>query len=78
VGIKHTKHLFESIELRKIDKKSVDICVMSPDLVLPGNNGKKIYLKDMGVNYLKVIVAKEKKDLIVITAYWFAKTRLKV
>lgn len=51
---------------------------MNPDLILPGNNNKKIYLKDMGVNYLKVIVAKEKKDLTVITAYWFAKARLKV
>ncbi len=42
---------------------------------------ESISLRDInkaGVNYLKVIVAEEGFDIVVITAYWFAKARLKV
>ena len=38
---------------------------------------KKAYLKDMGKNYLKVIIVEEEGSLVILTAYWFAKTRLK-
>lgn len=78
MNIVYTKHLLESIKLRNIDKKLVDTCIFNPDKILPGNNNKKIYLKDMGINYLKVIVAQEVNNFVIITAYWFAKTRLKV
>lgn len=77
MGIIYTKHLEESISLRGIDKNFVDICVKSPDKILPAFENKKAYFKDFGVNYLKVIIVEEGFDLVVITAYWFAKTRLK-
>lgn len=78
MNIVYTKHLLESIHLRNIKKELVTICVNKPDKVLPATGNKNAYLKDFGVNYLKVIVAEENSKLIVITAYWFAKARLKV
>ena len=53
------------------------MCVKKPDMVLPAKDRRKAYLKDMGVNYLKVIVVEDGNKLVVITAYWFAKKRLK-
>lgn len=73
----YTKHLIESIDLRNIKKDFVVICVSKPDKILQATGNKKAYFKDFGVNYLKVIVVEEGFDLVVITAYWFAKTRLK-
>ena len=31
----------------------------------------------MGKNYLKAIIVEEEGNLVILTAYWFAKTRLK-
>ena len=39
--------------------------------------GKKIYLKDFGKNYLKLVVSEELKDKVVITLHWLAKRRVK-
>ncbi len=68
--------------LRRLEERNIKgiwarQCANEPDFVLPAGDNKKAYLKDMGKNYLKVIVAEEEGNLVILTAYWFAKTRLK-
>lgn len=58
---------------RSISKDLVDKCLKYPDKIVPAKLEKLTYLKDYGKNYLKVIVAKEKNQVIVITVYWLAK-----
>ena len=75
--IVYTKHASEMLALRKIRKTFVAKCVRKPDNILPAREGKKIYLKDFGTNYLKVVVAEEENSLVIITLHWLAKKRLK-
>ena len=75
--IVYTKHAEDMIVFRKLRKTDVKKCIIKPDKVLPTRENKKIYLKDFGQNYLKVIVVETEKQLIVITLYWLAKRRLK-
>jgi len=77
VKIKLTKHVLEKLVERRIERKLVESCVESPDFIFPEEDGKKAYLKDMGKNYLKAIVAEEETELVVVTAHWFAKERFK-
>ena len=74
--VSFTKHVLEKLVERYIKRKLVESCVKNPDFIFPEKDGKKAYLKDMGKNYLKVIVAQEENEPVVVTAYWFAKHRL--
>lgn len=73
----YTQRVEEMLKFRNITKLLVNACVRKPDQILEAREGKKIYLKDLGNNYLKVVVAQEEKQTIVITTYWLAKKRLK-
>lgn len=73
----YTKHAEEMLKFRNITKSLVDKCVRKPDQVISTREGKKIYLKDFGNNYLKTIVAEEEKYIVIVTVYWLAKRRLK-
>lgn len=75
--IVYSQHLLEEIAFRGIRKGFVEACVKKPDVVLPAKDKRRAFLKDMGINYLKVIVVEDMGKLVVITAYWFAKKRLK-
>ena len=35
--------------------------------------GIKVYLKDFGKNYLKLIISEEGEQLVIVTLYWLAK-----
>lgn len=78
VKIIYTKHAEDMLIFRKISKELVQECLKSPDETLSAREGKKIYLKDLGRNYLKLVVAQEKDYIIVITAHWLAKKRVKM
>lgn len=75
--IVYTKHAQEVLTQRGISKSLVDKTVRKPDFKLCAKEEKKIYLKDWGKNYLKVILAEEEKDLIIITFYWIDKNRFR-
>lgn len=75
--ISYTKHAKEMLVKRGIEKNLVEKTIKEPDFKLAGKEGKKIYLKDLGNNYLKVILAEETKELVVITFYWLAKKEFK-
>ena len=74
----YTKHAEEMLIFRQISKKIVQECVNNPDEILPAREGKKIYLKDFGKNYLKLVLAHQKDAFIVITTHWLAKKRAEV
>lgn len=77
IKIIYTKHAQEVLVQRGISKSLVDKTVRKPDFKLSGKEEKKIYLKDWGKNYLKVILATEEKELIIITFYWIDKNRFR-
>ena len=74
----YTKHAEEMLIFRNIPRKLVQECVNNPDEILPAREGKKIYLKDFGKNYLKLVVVQEENILVIVTLHWLAKRRLKV
>ena len=65
------------LAFRKLKKNLVKECVSNPDVILPTRGGKKIYLKDYGKNYLKLIVSEENGDRVIVTLYWLVKRRVK-
>ncbi len=71
--IAFTRHANEMIVLRRLNKKLIEQCIRHPAEIIPAKENKYAYVKDLGKNYLKVIIADEKQALIVVTAYWFAK-----
>lgn len=77
MAIIYTKHAKEMLEHRRIKQALADQCVNNPDHVLPTAEGKKIYLKDFGVNYLKLVVSEEGADKTIITVHWLDKRRVK-
>jgi len=78
VKILYTKHAQEMIVFRKLNKRLIGKCVKNPTKVLPAKLGRKIYLKDFGKNFLKLVVSKEGSNLVIITAYWLEKKRAKM
>ncbi len=72
-----TKHAEEMLTARSINREMVMSCLTQPTQVVHARENKRAYLKDFDNNYLKAIVAEEKDAFIVVTAYWFAKNRIK-
>lgn len=77
MAIIFTKHAKEMLIFRKLKEDLVEECANNPDQVLSAREGKKIYLKDFGKNFLKVIVGEEGEDKVIVTLYWLAKRRIK-
>lgn len=73
----YSPHAKEMLKLRGIKQTLIKQCACSPDYILPTRENRKIYLKDLGTNFLKLILAEEGNDKIIITAYWIAKRRVK-
>ena len=59
MAIIYTKHAKEMLIFRKIKENFVEECINNPDEILPTREFKKIYLKDFGENYLKLIISEE-------------------
>ena len=75
VTIIYTKHALEMLAQRKLKKELADECAKNPDKILPAREDKKIYLKNFGKNYLKLIISEEEKQLVVVTLYWLAEKK---
>ena len=75
--IVYTKHAEEMLAFREIKKEFVDKTVKNPDDKSTGKGGKDIVYKNFGKNYLKVVISKEKSEVVVITEHWIAKKRIK-
>lgn len=77
MAIIYTKHAKEMLLHRGIKQELADQCANNPDRVIPGEDDKKIYLKDFGRNFLKLVVLEEVENKIVITVHWLVKKRVK-
>lgn len=77
MAIKYTKHAEEMLVLRGIKKELANETADNPDEISPAKDGKKIYLRDLGKNYLMLVVSEEMDDKVVVTLHWLAKTRVK-
>ena len=77
MAIIYTKHAKEMLLHRGIKQELADDCANSPDKILSGEDDKKIYLKDFGKNFLKLVVSEEDGDKVIITVHWLVKKRLK-
>lgn len=75
--VKFTKHAEEMLLFRKIKKEQVVAAIEKPDDKSKGESDKKVLYKDFGENYLKVVIVKEKNEVVVITEHWIAKKRVK-
>ena len=64
-----TKHAQEMLIFRNIPKDFVTQCIEIPDEILPARENKKIYLKNFGRNYLKVVVSKDNTHFVIITLH---------
>lgn len=75
--IKFTKHAREMLVFREIKREQVEAVIKKPDDQSRGESGKNVLYKDFGKNYLKVVIVKEKNEVVVITEHWIAKKRVK-
>lgn len=57
MAIIYTKHAKEMLLHRGIKQKFADQCANNPDRIILGDDDKKIYLKDFGKNFLKLVVS---------------------
>ena len=70
-------HLLIKIGQRKISKNLVIKTIRNPDFIRPSYNFREERYKKFDKNYLKVVVIKENKGIVVITAHWVAKVKIK-
>lgn len=77
MAIIFSQHAKEMLKFRDINQSLAKQCVHNPDHILPSRENRKIYLKDFDNNFLKLIVAEEGDNKIIITAHWIAKKRIK-
>ena len=68
-----SNHALLKMGQRNIDKQFVLKTVNSPDFSQPSRNFREEFYKKFGGKYLKVVVKKEEKNIVVITAHWIAK-----
>ena len=68
-----SNHALLKIEQRNIDKQLVLKTVNNPDFSQPGQNFREEFYKKFGSKYLKVVIKRVKKNIVVITAHWIAK-----
>lgn len=77
MAIIYTKHAKAMLVLRKIKKDQVAKCVAKPEIAKETKESKKVFLRNFGKNYLKLVVAEEGNDTIIVTLHWLAKNRVK-
>ena len=65
------------LAFRGIKKGQVEETIKNPDNKSKGRDDKSVLYKNFGTNYLKVVLAKEKDEVVVITNHWIAKKRIK-
>ncbi len=65
------------MDFRNISKENIEKTIISPDTIMPALNNKRVFMKDLGNNYLKVIAVEEKSAIVIITVYWIEKKRVK-
>ena len=65
------------LAFRGIKREQVEATIKDPDDKSIGRDGKSVFYKNFGKNYLKVVIARELGEVIIITNHWIAKKRIK-
>jgi SOS response regulatory protein OraA/RecX len=68
-----SKHALLKLEQRKLDKSFVFATLEQPDYTQSSHNGRMVAFKKFRTLYMKVIFARKKDDVIVLTQYWVKK-----
>lgn len=74
--IKFTEHAKQMLIKRGISQNKVKQCLKAPNITKTSAADKKILFKDFGKNFLKVVIAEEGEDQVVITQHWIDKRRV--
>jgi hypothetical protein len=70
-------HALIKIEQRKISRILIIGTVRSPDFTRPSYGFREERYKKFNKNYLKVVIVKEKQEIVVITVHWVANLKPK-
>ncbi|OGI59829.1 hypothetical protein A2814_02410 [Candidatus Nomurabacteria bacterium RIFCSPHIGHO2_01_FULL_38_19] len=73
-----TKHALIKLTQRKINRVFVIETIKNPELVRPSYNLRNELYRKFNKHYLKVVIAKKKEHIIVLTMHWVAKTKYKL
>jgi len=76
VEIHFSDHALLKLVQRKILISSVHKVVLSPDIRKSGNYPREEWYRRFGTRYLKVVIVRETKRIVVITAHWVKKVPL--
>jgi hypothetical protein len=66
------------MERYSISEKMIEEVLKSPDSILDGHSGRKIYQRKMASHVLRVIVEEETGIKRVVTVYWSGSDRYEV
>ena len=78
MSIIFTRHLRIKLEQRKINRVFVLETIKNPDLVRPTYGLREELYRKFSKLFMKVIIKKKSKHIIVLTAHWVAKTKDKL
>ena len=74
--IHFSDHALFKMGQRKISASLVRKVVLSPDIRKPGNYPRDGWYLRFGIRHLKVVVVREPKQIVVVTAHWVKKMPL--
>ena len=70
MDIHFSDHSLLKMEQRKIPISLARKVVLSPDVRKPGNYPREEWYRRFGIRYLKVVVVRESRQVVVVTAHW--------
>lgn len=73
-----TKHALIKLEQRKINRQLVIETIKKPELIKPTYGFREELYRKFGKYYLKVVIKRNKEDILVLTQHWVAKTKDKL
>jgi len=77
MNIIFSDHSLIKINQRKILKTLISKVVQNPDFIRPSYGFREERYKKFNKNFLKVVIVKENKNIIVVTVYWVVKIKTK-
>lgn len=73
MGIHFSDHALFKLGQRKIPIQLARKTVLLPDIRKPGNYPREEWYRRFGIRYLKVVVVREPKQIVVVTVHWVKK-----
>ncbi len=74
VQIHFSKHALLKLAERNISTRLAREAVKAPDICRPGHYPREEWFKRFRIRYLKVVVVREPRRIVVVTAHWARKS----